>query len=97
MYRIIVGGEFDSAHQLHGHDGKCRNLHGHTWKVKFWFLANDELCPDVVTKDYTIVYIPVYLCEGYSYYSGQPCQCVFSSCLREDLVAKGRGGNNTAD
>lgn len=25
---------FDSAHQLTGHDGKCANLHGHTYKVE---------------------------------------------------------------
>lgn len=24
---------FDSAHRLTFHIGKCRNLHGHTWKV----------------------------------------------------------------
>ncbi len=24
---------FDAAHQLHHHDGKCANLHGHTYKV----------------------------------------------------------------
>lgn len=25
---------FDSAHRLSFHLGKCRNIHGHTWKVK---------------------------------------------------------------
>lgn len=24
---------FDAAHQLPDHDGKCRSLHGHTWRV----------------------------------------------------------------
>lgn len=24
---------FDSAHFLKGHDGKCKNLHGHRWRV----------------------------------------------------------------
>ncbi|WP_207694597.1 queuosine biosynthesis protein QueD [Enterococcus sp. DIV0212c] len=26
--------QFDMAHMLDGHDGKCRNLHGHTYKLK---------------------------------------------------------------
>lgn len=24
---------FDSAHRLEGHDGNCRKLHGHRWRV----------------------------------------------------------------
>lgn len=25
---------FEAAHYLPGYDGKCRNLHGHTWKLE---------------------------------------------------------------
>lgn len=25
---------FDSSHMLDGHDGKCRNLHGHTYRLE---------------------------------------------------------------
>ena len=28
---------FDAAHQLPNHDGKCRNLHGHTYRVRIEF------------------------------------------------------------
>jgi len=28
---------FDSAHRLLNYNGKCNNLHGHTWKVKVGF------------------------------------------------------------
>lgn len=28
-------GKFDSAHFLQCHNGKCKNLHGHTWNVEF--------------------------------------------------------------
>jgi 6-pyruvoyltetrahydropterin/6-carboxytetrahydropterin synthase len=33
---VVVTKEFtfDSAHQLVGHDGKCANLHGHTYRVE---------------------------------------------------------------
>ena len=26
--------KFDAAHWLPNHEGKCKNLHGHTWKVE---------------------------------------------------------------
>jgi 6-pyruvoyltetrahydropterin/6-carboxytetrahydropterin synthase len=33
--RVLVSKEFtfDAAHHLHCYDGKCKNLHGHTYKV----------------------------------------------------------------
>ena len=34
MYILKVEHSFDSAHFLHGYDGKCRNIHGHRWKVE---------------------------------------------------------------
>jgi 6-pyruvoyltetrahydropterin/6-carboxytetrahydropterin synthase len=35
--RVLVSKEFtfDAAHHLHDYDGKCKNLHGHTYKVVF--------------------------------------------------------------
>lgn len=35
--RVLVSKEFtfDSAHHLHNYEGKCKNLHGHTYKVVF--------------------------------------------------------------
>lgn len=35
--RVLVSKEFtfDSAHHLHCYEGKCKNLHGHTYKVVF--------------------------------------------------------------
>lgn len=35
--RVMVCKEFtfDAAHHLHDYDGKCKNLHGHTYKVVF--------------------------------------------------------------
>ena len=34
MYMLKVEASFDSAHFLSGYDGKCRNIHGHRWKVE---------------------------------------------------------------
>ena len=35
--RVLVSKEFtfDAAHHLHSYEGKCKNLHGHTYKVVF--------------------------------------------------------------
>ncbi|KKK38458.1 6-pyruvoyl tetrahydrobiopterin synthase [Mesobacillus campisalis] len=35
--RVLVSKEFtfDSAHHLHAYEGKCKNLHGHTYRVIF--------------------------------------------------------------
>ena len=33
MYYLKTESSFDSAHFLKGYNGKCRNLHGHRWRV----------------------------------------------------------------
>ena len=35
--RVLVNKEFtfDAAHHLHAYEGKCKNLHGHTYKIVF--------------------------------------------------------------
>lgn len=34
MWRIEKSFTFEAAHRLPRHDGKCANLHGHSWKGK---------------------------------------------------------------
>ncbi|MCD7730239.1 MAG: 6-carboxytetrahydropterin synthase QueD [Oscillospiraceae bacterium] len=34
MYTLRTEAAFDSAHFLHGYNGKCSNLHGHRWKIE---------------------------------------------------------------
>lgn len=34
MFHLTVEKSFAAAHQLHAHRGKCKNLHGHTFKVR---------------------------------------------------------------
>lgn len=38
--------EFDAAHRLLNYDGKCSNLHGHTWKVRI--IINIKFYNDVI-------------------------------------------------
>ncbi len=40
MYRLRIETEFDAAHNLKGYQGKCANLHGHTWKVEAFIVGN---------------------------------------------------------
>jgi 6-pyruvoyltetrahydropterin/6-carboxytetrahydropterin synthase len=35
MWTLRKEVEFDAAHRLPGHKGKCENLHGHRWTVYF--------------------------------------------------------------
>lgn len=34
MYELMVKTHFDAAHALPGYPGKCKVLHGHTWRVE---------------------------------------------------------------
>jgi 6-pyruvoyltetrahydropterin/6-carboxytetrahydropterin synthase len=34
MYEIRVTSKFSAAHNLRNYNGKCENLHGHTWRVE---------------------------------------------------------------
>ncbi len=42
MYRLRVEYEFDAAHKMEGYQGKCANLHGHTYKVEAFFIAKQQ-------------------------------------------------------
>ncbi|MEL7567943.1 MAG: 6-carboxytetrahydropterin synthase QueD [Dehalobacterium sp.] len=41
MYELTVHGHFDAAHYLKGYQGKCANIHGHTWQVEAKIRGND--------------------------------------------------------
>ena len=40
MFEITVRDHISSAHQLHGYDGPCKDMHGHTWKVEMVVCGN---------------------------------------------------------
>lgn len=37
MKTISIKGSFDAAHRLLNYEGKCKNLHGHTWHYEIEF------------------------------------------------------------
>ena len=42
MYQLTTHASFDSAPFLSGYEGKCRNLHGHRWKLEVT-VSSEEL------------------------------------------------------
>jgi len=40
MFEVTVRDSIASAHQLHGYDGPCKDMHGHTWKVEVVILGD---------------------------------------------------------
>ncbi len=42
MYYITTEASFDAAHFLKGYEGKCKNIHGHRWRVLVK-IESDEL------------------------------------------------------
>ncbi len=42
MYYLKISANFDSAHFLHGYNGKCANIHGHHWVIEVLTMG-DEL------------------------------------------------------
>jgi 6-pyruvoyltetrahydropterin/6-carboxytetrahydropterin synthase len=45
LFHLTVEKSFAAAHQLHAHKGKCKNLHGHTFKVRVT-VAGESLDPE---------------------------------------------------
>jgi len=53
--KIILHTEttIDSAHQLKGYDGKCSQIHGHTWFIDLWVRGNkSQLDKDGILFDF---------------------------------------------
>lgn len=45
---------FDSAHSLCDYEGKCSELHGHTWKLSVWVRGEEsELQPNGILWDFS--------------------------------------------
>jgi len=40
MFEVTVRDSISSAHQLHGYDGPCKDMHGHTWRVEIVVCGN---------------------------------------------------------
>lgn len=45
MFELSIRGDIASAHFIEGYQGKCKDLHGHTWKVEVTIMSGqlDEI------------------------------------------------------
>ncbi len=54
MFELSVKAEISSAHFLRGYEGKCKNLHGHNWKIEV-VIQNNQLDPIGMVVDFAIL------------------------------------------
>lgn len=52
MYTVTTESAFDSSHFLASYEGKCKNLHGHRWKVIIK-VSKETLGDDGMVVDFT--------------------------------------------
>lgn len=60
MFRIRVEDDFDASHLIPGHPGKCRNLHGHSYKVEV-FITGNELDQNGILKNSDFIELKIEL------------------------------------
>lgn len=41
MYKVVKEVRWEAAHRLLGYEGKCANIHGHSYRAIFTFESND--------------------------------------------------------
>ncbi|HBR14240.1 MAG TPA: 6-carboxytetrahydropterin synthase QueD [Candidatus Omnitrophica bacterium] len=54
MYELSIKGDMASAHFLRGYEGKCKNLHGHTWQIEV-VIASRQLDRLGMVADFAIL------------------------------------------
>ena len=54
MFELSVRGDIASAHFIKGHEGKCKNLHGHTWKIEVT-VVSDRIDGLGMVADFTVL------------------------------------------
>ncbi len=54
MFELRIQDEIASAHFLRGYEGKCKNIHGHTWKIEV-FIVKDNLNELGMVADFAVL------------------------------------------
>ncbi|MBN1869414.1 MAG: 6-carboxytetrahydropterin synthase QueD [Candidatus Omnitrophica bacterium] len=54
MFELSIREDIAAAHFIKGHEGKCKNLHGHTWKVEVT-VRHDRLDGLGMVADFTVL------------------------------------------
>ncbi|MHB8172142.1 MAG: 6-carboxytetrahydropterin synthase QueD [Thermincolia bacterium] len=54
MYQLTIKAHFDAAHHLRDYQGKCAQIHGHSWQVEV-MVAGEELDKTGMLIDFGIL------------------------------------------
>ncbi len=54
MFELSIRGDIAAAHFLRNYEGKCKNLHGHTWQIEI-FIKGDQLDDIGMVVDFRIL------------------------------------------
>ena len=54
MFELSIKQDIAAAHFLRGYEGKCKNLHGHTWQVEV-FVEGEELDEVGMVLDFRVM------------------------------------------
>lgn len=54
MFELSIKGNIAAAHFLRGYEGKCKDLHGHTWQVEV-VIAGDTLDSVGMVADFAVL------------------------------------------
>ncbi|VAX36509.1 6-carboxy-5,6,7,8-tetrahydropterin synthase [hydrothermal vent metagenome] len=54
MFELSIRGDIAAAHFLRKYEGKCKNLHGHTWQIEV-FIMGDQLDEVGMVVDFRIL------------------------------------------
>ena len=65
MFLLKTSASFDSAHFLCGYNGKCANIHGHTWRVEV-AVGDEKLVESGEKRGMVIDFSDLKKSEGFS-------------------------------
>jgi 6-pyruvoyltetrahydropterin/6-carboxytetrahydropterin synthase len=85
MYYLKSEQSFDAAHFLADYEGKCRNLHGHRWRVVVE-LAAEQLSEETQTRGMVLDFGDLKACLKEMCDSLDHCLIYESGSLREKTV-----------
>lgn len=54
MFELTIRSHIAAAHQLHGYEGPCKNLHGHTWDIEA-VMTHDQLDNIGLVTDFKVL------------------------------------------
>ena len=54
MFELSIHGDIASAHYVRGYQGKCKDLHGHTWKIEVT-VAGERLNGIGMLEDFAVL------------------------------------------